>query len=173
MDYSVYKHTFPNGKVYMGMTKGDVEKRWQHGHGYKAQKLIFNAIVQYGWENVKHEVLHCNLSKEEAEKIEIDLITEFQSYKCNFGYNVLIGKSIHNLRKEDMIDSNTYDYLMNVIQMSKTRKPVMCIETGEIYLSLSQASNETKLTNKAIAIACNVGGKAGDYHWKYIENEYN
>lgn len=31
MGYSVYKHTFPNGKVYIGMTGQEPEKRWANG----------------------------------------------------------------------------------------------------------------------------------------------
>lgn len=29
--YTVYKHTSPNGKVYIGITKLSVERRWQEG----------------------------------------------------------------------------------------------------------------------------------------------
>lgn len=31
--YSVYKHTAPNGKVYIGITGKDPEKRWLNGGG--------------------------------------------------------------------------------------------------------------------------------------------
>lgn len=33
--YKVYKHTFPNGKKYIGITKLTVENRWRSGKGYK------------------------------------------------------------------------------------------------------------------------------------------
>lgn len=63
MGYSVYKHTFPNGKVYIGMTSRKPKDRWHNGKGYKTQSLIHKAIQEYGWNNVKHEILFENLTK--------------------------------------------------------------------------------------------------------------
>ena len=31
MEYTVYKHTCPNGKIYIGITSMPVEKRWDSG----------------------------------------------------------------------------------------------------------------------------------------------
>ena len=58
--YKVYKHTFPNGKIYIGITsKKNVKRRWGNGgSGYKDQTYMRNAINKYGWENVKHEILY-------------------------------------------------------------------------------------------------------------------
>lgn len=33
--YTVYKHTSPSGKVYIGITCRKPEYRWNHGKGYK------------------------------------------------------------------------------------------------------------------------------------------
>lgn len=93
--YCVYKHTVPNGKVYIGIT-GDVpEKRWMSGFGYKTQIYFFRAIVKYGWVNIKHEILYDNLSKEEAETKEIELIDKYKSSDHNFGYNIDLGGCYH------------------------------------------------------------------------------
>ena len=43
-NYKVYKHTSPNGKVYIGITCNDVRDRWQYGNGYAKQPLFYNAI---------------------------------------------------------------------------------------------------------------------------------
>ena len=32
-NYTVYMHRFPNGKVYIGITKQTVEERWRNGVG--------------------------------------------------------------------------------------------------------------------------------------------
>ena len=66
----VYKHTFPNGAVYIGKTSMLPEDRWLNGWGYRNCPLMFNAILQYGWNNVKHEILVDNISDEEATEIE-------------------------------------------------------------------------------------------------------
>jgi len=88
MNYSVYKHTFPNGKVYIGITSKKPEYRWNGGRGYKGQRLMYNAILKYGWDNVAHEILYNNLSKEEAEKKEIELIKQHKSNQREYGYNI-------------------------------------------------------------------------------------
>ena len=56
MSYSVYKHTFPNGKVYIGITSQKPEDRWSKGKGYQRQPLIYNAINKYGWDNIVHKI---------------------------------------------------------------------------------------------------------------------
>lgn len=89
--YSVYKHTFPNGKVYIGVTKVSPYKRWANGKGYMSQCLMWRAIEKYGWENIKHDILFQNLSKNEAELKEIELIRQYKSADRRYGYNVDLG----------------------------------------------------------------------------------
>lgn len=81
-NYCVYKHTFPDGWVYVGITK-DVRTRWNGGTGYSENQKMFRAIVKYGWDNIKHEILKDGLTKAEAEKLESQLIRKFgESGKC-------------------------------------------------------------------------------------------
>lgn len=87
MGYIVYKHTTPNNKIYIGITKQNITRRWQNGLGYRGQ-LFFKAILKYGWDNIKHEILYTNLSKEDAEKKEIELIKKYKSNQKEYGYNI-------------------------------------------------------------------------------------
>ena len=89
-NYCVYKHTSPSGKVYIGQTSINPLDRWQNGKGYKKQ-AFYNAIKKYGWENIKHEILYDNLTKEEATKKEIEMISFYKSTNKNFGYNISPG----------------------------------------------------------------------------------
>ena len=98
--YSVYMHTFPNGKRYIGITSQDVRRRWRDGKGYEGQ-LVYDAILKYGWKNIRHEVLFSNLTKEEAEAKEIVLIRDFETTSHKKGYNIeLGGKSVGMMSEE-------------------------------------------------------------------------
>ena len=89
--YSVYKHTFPNGKTYVGLTCQNPLARWQKGDGYKNQPLVFKAIKKYGWCNIKHEVVYSDLTLEEAHAKEIEMIALHKSNNPAFGYNIASG----------------------------------------------------------------------------------
>ena len=92
--YTVYKHTVPNGKVYIGITsRKNVNDRWRNGRGYENNEHFHRAIVKYGWLNIKHEILYNGLTKEEAEQMEISLIAEYKSNNPEYGYNNSIGGS--------------------------------------------------------------------------------
>lgn len=85
--YTVYKHTFPNGKVYIGITTNP-KRRWANGLGYNHNMYMTRAIKKYGWDNIEHTFLFENLTKYEAENKEIELIHSFKSNKPEFGYNI-------------------------------------------------------------------------------------
>ena len=92
MSYTVYKHTVPNGKVYIGITSRSVYTRWRNGgNGYKKNKHFYAAIQKYGWQNIKHEVLFEGLTKDQAEQKEIELIALYKSNQREYGYNKATG----------------------------------------------------------------------------------
>lgn len=90
--YSLYKHTFPNGKVYIGITSQPLEKRFANGRGYKDCPKMHNAILKFGWNNVEHELLYSGLSKQQAEAMEIETIAIYDSVKN--GYNTDHGGNV-------------------------------------------------------------------------------
>lgn len=90
--FTVYCHTNKiNGKKYVGITKQNPETRWHSGNGYNNNEYFWRAIKKYGWKNFEHEILHENLTKEEAEKIEIQLIAELETTNRAKGYNIANG----------------------------------------------------------------------------------
>ena len=86
--YSVYIHTTPNNKRYIGITCQDTKKRWGNGNNYSKQPYFSNAIKKFGWNNIKHEVLFTGLTKEEAEQKERELIAFYKSNNREYGYNI-------------------------------------------------------------------------------------
>jgi hypothetical protein len=74
MSWSVYKHTFPDGRVYIGITSLSPNERWDSGLGYESQPKFFRQIVKVGWDNIEHEVLASGLSEQSAREMEKNLI---------------------------------------------------------------------------------------------------
>ena len=87
--YSLYLHVFPNGKIYIGITK-EVKAGWMAGgYYYKNQQKIWRAICKYGWDNIHHVVLKSGMTQEEAENAERVLIAALGTIEN--GYNTAIG----------------------------------------------------------------------------------
>lgn len=104
-NYYVYKHTTPNGKVYVGITKQNPNRRQRNGHGYINSNLFFNAIIKYGWINITHEILDQNVSFEDACRLERYYIQLYKSDNKDFGYNINSGYTSYKSKKlrEDKI----------------------------------------------------------------------
>ena len=47
--FTVYRHTSPSGKVYIGITCQDVRNRCQNGKTYKDSTHFKRAIRKFGW----------------------------------------------------------------------------------------------------------------------------
>lgn len=82
--FIVYKHTSPSGKVYIGITSNSIYRRWRNGYGYKECTFFYRAILKYGWENIKHEILYSNLPLEEACQKEKELIRYYKDLKISY-----------------------------------------------------------------------------------------
>ena len=93
-NFSVYKHTFPNKKVYIGITGLKPQYRWNSGKGYKNQLVINRAIQKYGWNNIEHEIMFENFTKEEARLMEKMYIALYDSANPQYGYNRDLGGDV-------------------------------------------------------------------------------
>lgn len=121
--YCVYMHkNKQNGKVYIGQTCQKPERRWSNGYGYKGCPKFYKAIQKYGWNNFEHIIIQDHLSKEEADNLEKELITKYNSTSQETGYNISIGGqeafANYNLRE------------------------VICLNTKEIFNSVSDAAEK-------------------------------
>lgn len=86
-NYTVYKLTVPDGRVYIGATSMNVKARWNHGGGYRFCNDLWSEIVALGWDAVKKEIIAENLSKDEASDLEQALISAFDSCNPEYGFN--------------------------------------------------------------------------------------
>ena len=100
-DYCVYIHTNKiNGKMYVGITKRNVEQRWHNGYGYTACPRFDRAIKKYGWKNFEHEIFADCLTQEEAYNMEKLLIVELNLQNPEKGYNIAPGGQGGDMNEE-------------------------------------------------------------------------
>lgn len=186
--YTVYRHTFPNNKTYIGITSLKVEKRWKNGKGYEKCPLMNRAIQKYKWHNIKHDILYTNLSKEEAEKLEIELIKEYKSNNIKYGYNIANGGNsvgMHSEETKKILSEGkkgkknpmfgrvkTIEEKKRLSIINTSKKEVLCVELNRLFNSTMEAERELKIHHNHISACCK--GKertAGGYHWKYAREE--
>ena len=87
--YIVYKYEFPNGMIYIGVTKNTIQVRREQG--YQHNRQLQDAVKQFGWNNVTTEILEENLSEDEAFSKEIDYIGLLNANDPRKGFNVSKG----------------------------------------------------------------------------------
>lgn len=140
-NYCVYKHTCPNGKVYIGITSTCPEKRWQGGKGYKTQ-VFYRAIQKYGWNNILHEILFVNLTKKDAEDKEIELIAYYKSNQKEYGYNINNGGSAVGTLSEETKRKISEKKIGNTVNRGR-------VHTEESKKRMSESHIGNKLTEDA------------------------
>lgn len=165
--FSVYKHTAPNGKSYIGITSKDPEVRWKNGHGYQSQTKFYNAILKYGWDNFTHEILFDGLTKELACQRETELIRQYDSIRN--GYNVstggeYAGSGVHNYKYL------TGEIYSGFIVVGRTEKKIIlqCVDCGTIITRYASS-----LQNNCAKCKCKLKYNPNSKPMNYRVVEYN
>ena len=176
--YSVYKHTSPEGKVYIGVTRQDPQARWCGGFGYASNLYFLTDIMAYGWLNFQHEVLADGLQEEQAFEMEAELIAHHNSTNPLFGYNLNAGSArtpkkelLAKARLEMKLASGAIQ-TCNTYQKKHSQRPVRCVETGDVFPSLSSAARYIHTDKTSLRKQILKGQRCHGYHWKYVtDNE--
>lgn len=205
--YCVYKHTFPNGKTYIGITGKPLAQRWKRGKNYRNNVYMTRAVEKYGWENIDHEIIESELTKPEAEAKERELIALFKSNVPEYGYNITSGgecigkhsdETKQKLREIRARLNKNPEYIRHLSESHKGKSPankgvpmsdeqkrklsiakrgceghgfvrVLCVETGVIYDSLTEAAKATGSRREKICDVCRHNRKTTNgFHWKYV-----
>lgn len=189
-----------NNKVYIGQTTQSTKERWKNGKGYKQCYYFNNAIKKYGWNNFEHIILEQgDWTQEEANLKEQFYINLYDSTNIDKGYNITIGgnntispnalpKAIEWMqnhpdfglaRANDMLKWQK-EHPEQVKEQRKNaqkkmaearKKKVICIETGVIYESATEAAKQNKgATQGKICMVCRGQRKtSGGLHWQYVK----
>ena len=172
----VYRHIFPNGKSYIGITNCiKPNQRWVNGLGYRTQKVMFRAILKYGWDNIEHQILYSGLNLNEAKKTEERLIKKFKTNISEYGkkangYNMTSGGD--NVSWEFFYSESDYVEKMENNVWSKSRKPVDMYDTNGNYLktfeSVTSASKFIGVDKTSISlVARGKANNAGGYRFAF------
>lgn len=172
-----------NDKKYIGITQQQPAKRWQNGYGYIKCPLFYNAIKKYGWNNFKHEILFCNLTKKDACNKEIELITYYKTNYREYGYNISNGgecswlglhHSEKTKQKMSLAKSNMSEETKKKMSQSKkglqagknnpmygksginspVARKIICINNLTIYNSIAEAGLKLKANPSHISAVC-------------------
>lgn len=184
--YIVYKHTAPNGKIYIGITSLKFERRCDNGNGYRNNSHFTSAIKKYGWNNITHEILFTGLTKKEAELKEVELIRKYKSDNREYGYNIKDGGGVHRQSEETkkkLSESHKgkklSDEHIRKIKNTRTKRKVVMLDkyTDEIintFDSICDAcvylGNISYRSNIVKALKGKYKYSHG-YKWKYLDSE--
>lgn len=188
-NFTLYRHTSPSGKVYIGITHQTPEARWQNGLGYRKNAHFFRAIVKYGWRNFNHEILAEGLTRAVACEMERALIAQHKSNDKRFGYNITDGgeyfkHSAESIRKMSdarkgkgtgprQLSEHTRALMRENHAGGADDKAVLCVETRTVYASINEAARVTGANKHAISKCCRHKphyNTAGGYHWEWADN---
>ncbi|MBR6552761.1 MAG: GIY-YIG nuclease family protein [Clostridia bacterium] len=154
--YLIYKHTSPDGKVYIGITKNLPNARWNEGAGYETQRKFYKAIQTFGWINFKHEIIAAGLTENEAKKLESKLILEYKSNEDEFGYNTQVlhcvkgdyeEKNEHNDKKRNINNTEIAGELIEKFSIKTINKTIYYLFNGK-YIS----EKETPIIKKELLL---------------------
>lgn len=145
---TIYRCTFPNGKMYIGQTYREFQER-QYEHIRKSKIKtengynypFYRAIRKYGVENLIWDILDCASSQEELNEKEKYWISYYNTYtksKNSNGYNQTLGgegqnglvhtnESKNKISKSELGENNanaklTAEQVLQVVDLSKQNK---------------------------------------------------
>ncbi len=186
--YCVYIHTSPDGKRYVGTTNMPVMLRWGNGNNYRGR--FGKAILEIGWNNFKHEVVATDLTREEAEEKEKELIRIYNTTDERYGFNMTDGGFGGTYRNQIFSEErrrNISEALMGKKLSEEHKKKLSIAHKGlkgnhtcavlqldknmnilNVFRSMKEAEDCTGVNSKNIQRVCS--GKrrsSGGYIWKY------
>lgn len=142
--YIIYEHINKiNGKRYIGQTSQKPEYRWNHGEGYKNSTYFYSAIKKYGWDNFEHNILYVDLTKEEANKKEQELIKKYDLTNRTNGYNSDEGGNNKTPSLETRMKQS----------ISAQNRPIVSEETKKKLSELSKGTIRSEKTKEKMSQA--------------------
>lgn len=184
MGYCVYRHTSPDGRVYIGATCQSAEKRWANGRGYSYNTEFDEAIRTFGWNNFTHEVILDDVSKADACAAERELIRKHKSDDPRFGFNHHPGGTGSNVgvicsdetrkKRSEKMKGRMNGWFVG--RNSAKAKQVNQYDTEgrfiQTWYATTEAQSELGIPYTSIVKCCTRQYRtAGGFIWRYIDDD--
>jgi group I intron endonuclease len=136
LTFSVYKHTSPSGKSYIGQTS-NYDRRCKEHRGSKG-KAFGTAIKKYGWDSFTHHVLVAGLTLDDANDLE-ELCISVLGTLTPHGYNLRTGgaNSLHcsetRMKMSKVRKGNKH--ALGFVHSAETRAKVSMASKGRVFSS--------------------------------------
>lgn len=196
-NWCVYMHEHrETGKKYIGITSQKPTRRWRNGEVYVDNPRFYPDIQRSGWDAFHHEILFTDLTQEEAELLEVELIAKYQTQDPTKGYNIASGGGVRlhteetreklrrthkgqmptELNKERRMASvkgkpQTEEHRRK-LSISRGGRRIRCVETGAVYVSAYEVQRETGIDARSVRQVCKHEPQhitAGGFHWEYVD----
>lgn len=160
-NWTLYEHISPSGKIYVGITSKRATLRWGNdgsrylfkAKGKFVHPYFAQAIIKYGWNNFKHNIIASNLGEMTAKNMEKDLIAFNKakgiSYNITDGGDGRLGTTFnHSEESKHLISINH-----RRVQTEATKKKISNLQLGKKFPQwrkdlLSKAHNSEKISVK-------------------------
>lgn len=129
-----------NNKKYFGVTSLSVEERTKGFKNYRGR--IKQDIAKYGKDNFKVDTLYSNINREEALKLEHDLIIKYKTNNIEYGYNITSGNE-----KDKLSNDNRHHSKEQKQNISIATKKAMNTEERRKYMRNVYDSKEWRSQN--------------------------
>ena len=135
--YLIYRLTHVSGKFYVGCTKQGLQKRWQD-HWTDAQtKYLKGKFQQFLLTTTRDE-----WKKEVLEVVE-NKDKEFEWIQNLYNENCLNLMKEKNKFENRPVPIRTDEWKRNAMLGQPTRKEVICVETNQVFKSVSEFCRQT------------------------------
>lgn len=178
-----------NGKVYIGQSKNISHRRSTHIYDLKNNRHT-NSLLQEDYnknpQSLEFKIL-CKCEEDDLDMLEKIYIKKYQSNKSEYGYNLQSGgikgydcaeSTITRLSKSKIGNKSmcgiklSEEWKKHIAEAQPNRKKVICVETGIVYDSITDASKQTGLNRTKIVAVCTGNRKTtGGYHFKHYDEK--
>ncbi|MDR0676769.1 MAG: GIY-YIG nuclease family protein [Elusimicrobiota bacterium] len=157
-----YKNGLINSRLGKHLSEETKEKlrikqigKYIGGKSPRAKKVICLETNEI-FDSISKAAIWCNI------KSSADISTCCKNKSITAGIHPITNERLHWKYYDDFINNNIK------FKKEKLRKKVICLETNEIFDSISEAGRTKKIDISFLCKCCKNGNSAKGFHWRYL-----